>query len=471
MEMEEMDLREYWEIIVKKRLLIALVFFVTVLSVTVYSLLATPIYEATTTVIVRDQSGSSAMMLFDPTGGMGKNSTQNYIQIMKSRTILEQVRSTAGLDDMSIASLEKRLTIQPVQGSDVLKISMQSPDPTEAQLFVDTLADIFIEWNRLYRQEDRRTARLFIESQLESVSESLEMAEEELRIFKEQEKALSPSQETIAGINQLASLEASLSQVQIAKSETTERIEQIRTKLVEQEETLISSTTIGENRFVTEYRARLADLEIALSGAKEKYTERHPSVLALQAEIADVKEKLTEQVERVIGTETRSLNPIHRELYANVISLEVELMALQAREAALTNLVQESEERLSSLPAKELELARLMRDAKVLEELYIMLRTRNEETRIAEAMQTADVQVIDSALLPENPVKPRVKLNIAIGAVLGMFLGVGVAFLVEFMDTTLKTKEDAEKLLGIPVLGQIPDFDLIDNKQRRRFFG
>ncbi|NMA61587.1 MAG: lipopolysaccharide biosynthesis protein, partial [Firmicutes bacterium] len=94
-----------------------------------------------------------------------------------------------------------------------------------------------------------------------------------------------------------------------------------------------------------------------------------------------------------------------------------------------------------------------------------------EETRITEVMQTADVQVIDSAILPQRPVKPRIKLTIAIGAVLGMFLGVGIAFLVEFMDTTVKTKEDAEKLLGIPVLGQIPDFDLVEQDQRKSFFG
>lgn len=472
MEMEEMDLREYWEIIVKKRLLIGTIFFVTVLAVTVYSLVATPIYEATTTVMVRDQSAASPMAMFDSMGGMGKNTAQNYIQIMKSRLILSEVATLMNQPDLDPKLLEKKITIQPIQGSDVLKISMQSPEPGEAQDFINTLTSVFIEWNRLYQQEDRRSARFFIESQLESVSKNLTLAEEELRIYREKERVLSPSQQTIAGIEQLASLETSLSQVQIGKTEALERLEQVRMKLAKQEETLISTTTIGDNLFVVEYRARLADLEIALSGAKEKYTDRHPSVLALQAEIDDVKDKLTEHVERVVGTETRSLNPVHQELYASVISLEVELMALDAREMALKNLIAEAEMKLSSLPAKELELARLMRDAKVLEELYIMLRTKNEETKIAEVMQTADVQVIDRAILPEIPVKPRVKLNIAIGAVLGMFLGVGVAFLVEFMDTTLKTKEDAEKLLGIPVLGQIPDFNLVDQDQKQRgFFG
>jgi uncharacterized protein involved in exopolysaccharide biosynthesis len=303
-----------------------------------------------------------------------------------------------------------------------------------------------------------------------NVSENLREAEEKLRDFREQERSLSPTQETIAGITQLAELEAELGHLQVRKIEIRERISQARQQLESQEETLISSTTINENPFVTQYRARLADLEIALSGAKEKYTANHPSILSLQAEIEDVKAKLTEQVERVIGTETRTINPLHRELYASVITQEVELMALDAREAGLRSLIEDYEHMLSQLPTKELELARLMRDAKVMEELYIMLMTRNEENRIAEAMQTADVQVIDEAILPLVPVKPRVKLNIAIGAVLGIFLGVGLAFLLEFVDNTFKTKDDVERMLGVPVLGQIPDLNLIDSTGQRRHF-
>ena len=193
--------------------------------------------------------------------------------------------------------------------------------------------------------------------------------------------------------------------------------------------------------------------------------------MALQAEIEDVKEKLSEQVQRVISTETRSINPIHRELYGSLINLEVELMALQSREQALRSLIAESEAELTSLPRKELELARLMRETQVLEELYVMLMKRNEETRIAEAMQTADVQVIDRAVLPERPVKPRIKLNIAIACVLGLFIGVGAAFLLDFMDTSIKTKEEAEAILGLPVLGQIPDFDLTAPEKKKRFLG
>lgn len=471
MEMEEMDLIEYWHIIVKRRRLIGIVFVVTIIAAALFSFLSDPVYEATTTLMVRDQGSAAQMMLFDSMGGTVRNAAQNYVQIMKSRTILEPVLTKLGWDDISLTAVDKQLVIQPIQGTDILRLSMQSTDPEKAQQFVNTLSDVFIAWNRHSRQEDQRSARLFIEAQLESVSADLRKAEERLREYRENERALSPSNETIARINQLTSLEADLAEVRVALVETQERITQVRTQLADQDETLLSTTTIAENPFVAQYRSRLADLEISLSGARERYTDKHPSVLALQAEIEDVRQKLSEQVQRVISTETRTINPIHRELYGSLINLEVELMALQSREQALRSLVADSEAELTSLPAKELELARLMREAQVLEELYIMLMKRNEETRIAEAMQTADVQVIDRAVLPERPVKPRIKLNIAIAGVLGLFIGVGLAFLLDFMDTSIKTKDEVEEILGLPVLGQIPDFDLTAPENEKRFLG
>ncbi len=468
MEMEEMDLREYWEILVKKKQLILAVFFVTVLAVTIYSLVATPIYEASTTVIVREGGSDAEAILFDGIATLGKNTAQNYIQIMKSRTVLEQVAAELGREELTPTALDKAITIQPIQGSDVLKISMQSPEPTLAQAVVNKLADVFISWNLDYRQNDRKAARLFIESQLETVEQDLRLAEERLQNFKEEQGVLAPAQETTAVVGQLASLHSNLTELAISKQEIDERIRQVRANLAEQDETLISSTTIADNRLVTEYRSRLADLEIKLSSAREKYTERHPEILSLQAEIEDVRRKLTEEVERVVGTETRTLNTIYQQLYGTLINLEVEANALAAREAALLAIIDEREKDLSHLPAQELELARLTRDAKVLEELYILLRTRREEARITEAMQTADVQIIDRATLPERPVKPRVKLNIAIGGVLGVFLGVGLAFLVEFLDNTLKTKEEVEQVLGLPVLGEIPDLNGAQKAKEKR---
>lgn len=267
----------------------------------------------------------------------------------------------------------------------------------------------------------------------------------------------------MARLEQIAELEAQLAAVQISRSETSERISQVRKQLENQDETLLSSTTIASNPLVTQYQTRLADLEISLAGAQERYTSNHPEILALKAEIEDVRAKLSQQVERVISTETHSRNPLHEQLYGSLVSLEVELLALNAREAALRTVLAQQEQELSTLPLKELELARLMRDARVLEEIYVMLMQRNEETRIAEAMQVAGVQVVDYATVPTLPIKPRIKLNMAIAGVLGIFIGVGLAFLLAFVDNTVKTKEEVEELLGLPVLAQIPDLNRVSS--------
>ena len=458
MEMEEMDLLEYWQIIVRRRWLILAVFAIAVVAAAVISLTMEPVYEATTTIMVQEQGSSAEALLFTSMmGGLPRNAVQNYVEILKSRRILDQVKARMGMEEVTQKEIMDRLTIQTVQGTDILRVSFQSTDPLEAQMFVNTLTDEFINWNRDTRREEMRSAREFIENQLATVSADLIEAEELLRTYRETERALAPTTETVAKLEQIAALEAQLAEVQITRSEILERSSQVRSQLEKQDETLLSTTTIANNPLVMEYQTRLADLEIRLSGAKERYTSNHPEILALNAEIEDVRRKLSQQVDRIISTETRSRNPIYEELYGSLVSLEVELMALNSREQALRVVLDVAEAELSKLPAKELELARLMRDAKVLEEIYIMLMQRNEETRIAEAMQTASVQVIDYALLPEVPVKPRVKLNIAIAGVLGIFVGVGLAFLMAFIDNTVKTKEDIEKILELPVLGQIPD--------------
>ena len=137
MEMEEMDLLEYWHIIVKRRGLIGIVFAITVIAVAVFSFLSDPVYEAATTLMVRDQGSAAQMMLFDSMGGMGRNASQNYVQIMKSRSVLEPVLET-GLGRCSFGGSRKQLVIQPIQGTDILQVSMQSTDPERAQVFVNT---------------------------------------------------------------------------------------------------------------------------------------------------------------------------------------------------------------------------------------------------------------------------------------------------------------------------------------------
>lgn len=465
MEMEEMDLLELWEILAKRKGLIITLFVLSIIAAGVANVVMEPVYEVSATLMANSKTGSLAAL--DPlsalTGGSNRNvALQNYVHLLKSRTILEGAMLKSGWEtvtDNDIDKITKKLSIQPIQGTDIIKISMQSNDPKAAEEFVNNLVDVFITATRDANRLDLRTAREFLTEQLQLVAANLEAAEERLREYKERERIFEPSEEIKVVLQHYAYLESVLADISLAKIDAQQKIYEIEQKLQGVDQIITSSTVVQENPMVRNYQSRLAELEITLSGLRERYTERHPSIISIQAEIEETKGRLAQEVERVVGSETLTRNPIYSELYGQLIAMQVELAALEAKEAAMIQLQQMNEDNYLKLPAKELELIRLIRDVTVAEEIYVMLMTRNEEIRINEAMHAGSLQAIDRAIVPEEPIKPRKMLNFAIAGVLGLFVGAGIAFLLDYVDNTIKTKEEAEKILGLPVLGQIPVFN------------
>ena len=149
------------------------------------------------------------------------------------------------------------------------------------------------------------------------------------------------------------------------------------------------------------------------------------------------------------------------------MTLETTLISLEAKKESLASSVKEYEGRLERLPDKELYLARLERAIKVSESTYIILLEKYQEARINEAMELGDIRVIDEARIPKDPIKPNKKLNLAIGGILGLMLGVMLTFFLEYMDNTIKTTEDVERTLDLPILGVIPK-DTLEKKKKRK---
>ena len=213
-------------------------------------------------------------------------------------------------------------------------------------------------------------------------------------------------------------------------------------------------------------KQKLTDLELELSKALERYTEKHPTVISLKSEIEDLKLKMGEEVERIIETETITANPIRQTILNNLVDWETNKAALFAKRDALDEIIMEVEAQLDLLPEKELELAQLLRDQSVAEKIYMILLENNEEIKIAEARETSDIRLVDEAVSPSSYIKPRKKTNLTIGGLLSLMIGCGLAILIEILDTTIKTPEDVEQILGLPVMGVI--YNLNDTQPRRK---
>lgn len=460
----ELDLRGYFLIIWKRRRQIAILFVTAVVFALVGSRLMTPIYRATTEILIKQAGPGGGLALFDDLMGTSRNQVQNYVEILKSnslaRSMAEQMRLNPDEKNGPFERLKKSITIQPVPGTDAIVVNVESPDPVEAADAANSLIRAFVARTQLENQADVRAARSFIENQVATVRNELAAAENAVQEYQRHNAVVEPSQEAANLVNRLTDLESSKAEAEVAIFEGQARLREIEKQLSEREQTVVASQTMSENPVVAQYKKALADLQIQKSQALEKYSPAHPTVQAIEGQIADIGQKLAKEMARVVNIETVTLNPVRQALMQQALEAQSTIIAAQARRDGLEQLIARSERQFSQLPAKQVELARLMRTRSVLESIYLMLTEKHEEFRISEEMKTSNVQVIDPAEVPEIPVRPRTMLNVAIVGFLALFAGCSLAFLAEYFDTTIKTAEDVPQYLDLPVLGVIPSEQL-----------
>lgn len=456
---ETLDLKELLHALLRRKAIIIILFFTALVAAYFATSQMTDIYEAQAQILVRNTT-SGQQLLFEGFTGAGGNQIQNYVQILQSRTLAKQTADRLGLDypdgSPELRELQSAISVQPIQGTEAIRITVRDPEAQRAAEIANAVVASFQEMNREMNREEASSARAFIEEQLETVDEQLQAAEIALREFQETEQVFSPAEETRIVLNQLHTLEAGYAEAEISKLETERRLSEVYVRLNEEPETRISATTIATNPVLRDHQIRLNHLEQELAGLKTQYSPQHPQVIAVLAQIEEVRTQIQREVEKVISSETEATNPFFEELRQQAVSMETELVLYDSRLQALQTQIEATEAELIALPEKQLQLARLERDRRVSEEIYLFLRNRYEEVRITEAMQTADVTIIDSSIPPRTPVSPKMSLNLAIAGFLGLFIGVGAAFVLEFMDTSLKSPDDVESQLGLPVIGRIP---------------
>lgn len=464
-----MELLEYFRMIKKHLWLIAIIFIITLVGVYIGNELVTPVYQAEAVVMVKQNRVAMSVPILNEEG-LGKDAVRDYVELLKSRSMAEKVAKLLYSDEELtlglINSVKSRVQISIVSQTNLIKISVTSEDPDDARDLANAYAQVFIDDSRISNQQETRAAREFIEEQLRIVSEQLWIADEKLLAFKQEKDTVIPTDETRSVLELLTKLEAERAVITLDLSELDTKLSEAYKLFETQEETVISSTTITNNPILAAMKQKLTDLELELSKALERYTEKHPTVIGLKSEIEEVKLKMEEEVERIIETETITANPIRQTILNNLVDWETNKAALFAKREALDEIIMEVEAQLDLLPEKELELAQLLRDQSVAEKIYMILLENNEEIKIAEARETSDIRLVDEAVSPSSYIKPRKKTNLTIGGLLSLMIGCGLAILIEILDTTIKTPEDVEQILGLPVMGVI--YNLNDTQPRRK---
>ena len=333
----------------------------------------------------------------------------------------------------AVTSIRNNLKVEDIgEQTNILLIKYRHQDPTLARNILNKLIEVYLKHNVARKSQDISQTLSFIDSQLNIIRSELELSELNLDKYKSEHGFVELSSETTSLINKISEFEK-------AKTELTLKRKQIEPlyNSLQSNDSLgsefILPTLTTEDPIITTMVSSLTQLEIQRRTLLEDYTEKHPQIIMLTTQINESKKKILETLGNMLN-------------------------AINQRESALSMVLKRYEENLKKIPQAERQFAMLTRSTKVNEEIYTFLLKKHEETRIAKAATVSSIRVIDPALLPEFPVEPKKKKNLIIGLIVGLFAGVSFAFIAEFFDDSIKSVEEVERKLNLPVYGFIPHF-------------
>lgn len=350
----------------------------------------------------------------------------------------EQIRVEIMPFRATVAEMQKQLRVNRASsGAQVIDVQYRHRDPALAAEVPNAVTASFIQYkNRVGRAESRSSVD-FLQEQSATYAGQLRDAEARLQQFREQAQIVEPRTQATEQVRRLAELQASRDGMD-AERETLQRVL-----------TGIEHSAQG-NAGPSPYRQLAAFPTFIANGTVQNILQ---SLILLENRRAELLVQRTPQHVDVQGVEGRvrelevQLYQLARNYLDGVDSGIVSLDAQLGRFAGQVELV----------PAREVAFLRLTREQKLLEEVHTMIQTRLKEAEIREASEMANVQVIDTALVPETPASPKPLLYLVFSSVLGLAMGLGTAVIRAYVDPKVRNREDViTATSGLPVLGTIP---------------
>lgn len=488
---DEIHLLDYWRILVKRRH-VAIAFFTVIVGVvTVYSFMATPEYKATALILL---DSDKATMTFTEGGTIiTRDSTELFntqLQILKSRAFADRVVRKIHLDknpyfiekkdkaknglfasasrmvtdtvsglfpaktpppeirfpylkiehelDPDLTELVlNSMTVDAGRKSNILRINYLSESPVIAASMANGIANAYIEHNLDIRVRPYRDEAEWLSAKMVELRTRMEESEKELQRYKEGKGIVSFESKENVITQKLQELVSQMVQSEGRRQEAEVKYNQIK-GVIDNPELLSTAPAVMNSVVIQGLRAGELDIKKQISELAEKYGLKHPQMIKAKTELETVQRNLVSEARKML----------------NAAKTEYEIA--KNREASLKKAIDEQKLEVLSLSKKAIEFNVVAGESRSNKEFYELLLKKMQEASLSSGMTISNIQIVDSAVVPDHPIKPKRGLNIFLSLIIGLFGGVGLAFFVEYMDDTVKTGDDVENILGLPFLGFVP---------------
>lgn len=460
-----MEIRQYYEVLRRRVWIVALLTAVTVGAVIYQVVGLTPQYEAEVSMLVTPRV--TAPTAFEDPGPSffppyREAVLRNIALLIQSREVMQRAADKVGA--LSPEALRRRVEVTESRGSDFLLIKGRHDLPEGAALIADTLAQEFVNFYEEVNRTEARRSQEFVEGELRRSQDRLRASERALLEFKGRAGAAGLTGESAKMAQRLIQAQTAYEAATLEDKTARSRLQAIQRRLRSQEDPRLASVSIATNPIIAQLRSNLTTLELELAGLRQGNTDEHPKVKEMLGRVADVRQRLRTEGLKVVKDESLGVSPIREQLVREMVTAEIEGVVARAKGAGIQQQLSGMQAELKGIPQNELTLARLERDVKLAEEIYIRLSTLHRDAVIREnragSSGQAAIVLVDRAKVPEQPVSKQLPLKAGGAGLAAMLVGAALAFLLDGMDDRIRSPRQAEGAYGIPVLAAIPVMSL-----------
>lgn len=437
---DTIDLRKLFSLILeKKKIVLAIVVICTIIA-TIVAFILPKSYQSTTLVRVKSGGSSSAMAGYAAMaagfgidiGGGSSGSPESYIELMKSREVLNPIIEKVDLTDEEREKMrtedffKKYLEITNTKKTDLINIAAYGKTPEEAQMISQGVADNFLALMTKLNKEDNSSTLKFLDERIKIAKEEMETAENKLAAYQQEHKIYAPDEQAKAIIANLNNYDTTIAQLQAQSEGDSAKLAGVTSQLEQQNASLLEYN-VSDNTNIGNIRESIVNKRVELVGLQQQFTDEHPDVIKAKEELNSLEKSLSDEIAKAVNSQSVTLSPVQASLLKDKISTEVQISVNNASLEALKAKQADAQENIATLSADSVEYMRLSREATITGQVYTSLVQNYEQTRIQEAKDSMDIQIIDAADLPKEdmPAKPNKKLIVVIGFVLGIMISFG----------------------------------------------
>jgi polysaccharide biosynthesis transport protein len=459
---------DYWRIIRIRKTVILAVFLLVVITATLVTFILPEYYASTARIKVeRDQSDISFQTQQMPAGLYDPYFIQTEFEVIQSELVLGKVVDTLKLRDdhgkevpftelysqrynngtpltrnEAIAIIKGHMDLRPVRNTSLIEIKVISEKPEEAKRIANAVAETY----QKHRTEERRSLSMggiaSLEERVKDQEEKVRKAQDKVNALREELKI--PDAFASGDTPTMLLTAESLRKIENTRIES--QTEYVRQKtLLDHLKSLNPSDlaqvipTAAQDTLLGSLLEQLTIAEQKLIALTKDFGDKNPEVEKASSQVNDLQQKIDKRVKGILDG-----------LEARVVALREGVITLSNEVARATEQDIDSARRSRPYFAAKRDLEELQKFQQL---LYVKIASERVETDLP---KKGVVQIIDPAIEGARPVRPNKPLNIALGIIIGLVVGVGLAFFIEYLDTSVKTIDDVERSLGSPVLGVIP---------------